>query len=78
MVQEKQFNKIINPMAVRWPNFNFLNPEETVMGHIILNDSKKGLRDSAVEHGCVRANACRDIFWDPSQVSAAIVTCGGP
>ncbi|CAE7797710.1 PFK5 [Symbiodinium sp. CCMP2592] len=51
-------NKFLNPIAVHWPLFNFLNPawslgrctsywhrktleDELVMGHIILNDSKK-------------------------------------
>ena len=30
-----------------------------------------------VRFGCVRANACKEIWWDPSQVKAGIVTCGG-
>ncbi|OLP78265.1 hypothetical protein AK812_SmicGene41577 [Symbiodinium microadriaticum] len=42
LVKERQVNKFLNPIAVSWPLFNFLNPDELVMGHIILNDSKKG------------------------------------
>jgi len=77
MVREKEHNRFLNPMAVAWPNMNFLNPHELVMGHIILNDSKKASRDNAVAKGCVRANACKEIWWDPSEVRAAVVTCGG-
>ncbi|CAE7238504.1 PFK5 [Symbiodinium sp. CCMP2592] len=34
-------------------------------------------RPKELANGCVRANACREIFHDPSEVRAAIVTCGG-
>jgi len=64
-------------MAQELPTLNFLNPDELVMGHIILNDSKAGHRDQALKNGCVRGNACRDIYWEPKEVRAAIVTCGG-
>ena len=77
LVKERQVNKFLNPIAVNWPDFNFLNPDELVMGHIILNDSKKKSRPKELMDGCVRANACRDIFFDPNEVRAAIVTCGG-
>mmetsp|Transcript_29966 Transcript_29966/g.65372 ORF Transcript_29966/g.65372 Transcript_29966/m.65372 type:complete len:500 (+) Transcript_29966:81-1580(+) len=76
-VKERQFNKYQNPMAVAWPDMNFLNPDEMVQGHIIMNDSKRKSRASALDKGCVRGNACRDLYWDPNEVRAAIVTCGG-
>uniref|UniRef100_A0A7S1RYX3 Phosphofructokinase domain-containing protein n=1 Tax=Alexandrium catenella TaxID=2925 RepID=A0A7S1RYX3_ALECA len=77
MVAEQKVNKFLNPMAVAWPNMNFLNPDELVQGHIIMNDSKQASRPSATSKGCVRANACKEIWWDPSEVRAAVVTCGG-
>lgn len=46
-----------------------------MLGHIIENASHK-YSDEIVD-GAVRANATRDIFWNPCQVKAAIVTCGG-
>jgi len=76
-VNERELNKNINPMAAVWPNMNFVNPNELVMGHIITNDSKAHLRDQAVDEGCVRANACREIYWEPKKIKAAMVTCGG-
>lgn len=45
---------------VRPPSRNFLNPDELVRGHIILNDSKAASRDVALKKGCVRANACKE------------------
>jgi len=77
LVAERKVNKITNPMAVELPSMNFLNPDELVMGHIILNDSKAASRSKALKKGCVRGNACKDIYWDPKEVRAAIVTCGG-
>eukprot|EP00928_Gymnodinium_smaydae_P087196 TRINITY_DN71503_c0_g1_i1.p1 TRINITY_DN71503_c0_g1~~TRINITY_DN71503_c0_g1_i1.p1 ORF type:complete len:474 (+),score=103.57 TRINITY_DN71503_c0_g1_i1:202-1422(+) len=56
---------------------NFLNPDEIVLGNIIENDSKEKMRSPAIRSGCVRGNACRDIWWQPSTVVAAVVTCGG-
>jgi 6-phosphofructokinase 1 len=56
---------------------NFLNPDELVRGHIILNDSKASSRAPELRDGCVRANATKDIYWDPTEVRAAICTCGG-
>jgi len=76
-VHEREVNKVVNPMFKTWPNMNFLNPDEFVSGHIIINDSKKASRKKEISEGCVRANACRDIWWEPSEVKAAIVTCGG-
>jgi len=75
--KENEVNKVTSPLAKAWPHMLFKNPDELVAGHIILNDSKASLRPSALSPGCVRANACRNIFWDPSVVKAAIATCGG-
>merc|ERR1740120_623143 len=47
------------------------------MGHIIKHDSKAKSRAKCLQSGCVRANACRNIWWNPAEVKAAIVTCGG-
>merc|ERR1711990_847691 len=52
-------NSIQNPMEQKWPFMHFLNPDELVMGHIIINDSRKAMRRPETEKGCVRANACR-------------------
>jgi len=77
MVDERHANRVVNPMAHTWPDMNFLNPEETVQGHIIMNDSKAKQRAQELSLGCVRANACYHIWWNPSEVKAAIVTAGG-
>uniref|UniRef100_A0A7S0Q368 Phosphofructokinase domain-containing protein n=2 Tax=Coccolithus braarudii TaxID=221442 RepID=A0A7S0Q368_9EUKA len=66
-----------NPMATKWPGMNFLNPNEKIMGHIILNDSKASTRSNTLAGGTIRANACEKIFWEPESVKAAMVTCGG-
>merc|ERR1719253_93969 len=55
----------------------FIRPDELVMAHLIQNDSRKASRRREVEKGCVRANACEKIWWDPLKVKAAVVTCGG-
>jgi 6-phosphofructokinase 1 len=67
----------MNPMAKVWPNMNFVNPDELVKGQILVNDSKPHKRRPELKEGCVRANAARNIYWEPSNVKAAIVTCGG-
>jgi len=77
IVHERDVNKVLSPMAVTWKKMNFLNPDELVLGHIIKNDSKKTSRRQEIADGCVRANACKDIYWEPKKVKAAIVTCGG-
>jgi len=77
MVDERQANRAVNPMAETWPDMNFLNPEETVQGHIIQNDSKAKQRAKELSKGCVRANSCYHIWWEPKEVKAAIVTAGG-
>jgi len=68
---------VLNPMAAERPNMNFLNPNEKVQGTIILNDSKATLRSHALDGACIRGNACKHIYWDPANVTAALVTCGG-
>jgi len=73
----RRVNNVQNPMELKWPAMNFLNPDENVRGHIILNDSKQAQRAPEIAEGCTRANACRRIWWEPSKVKAAIVTCGG-
>eukprot|EP00443_Scrippsiella_acuminata_P065062 CAMPEP_0115566194 /NCGR_PEP_ID=MMETSP0271-20121206/103461_1 /TAXON_ID=71861 /ORGANISM="Scrippsiella trochoidea, Strain CCMP3099" /LENGTH=246 /DNA_ID=CAMNT_0003000499 /DNA_START=83 /DNA_END=820 /DNA_ORIENTATION=- len=42
--EENVVNKVVSPLAKEWPSMNFKNPNELVMGHIIQNDSKAGLR----------------------------------
>eukprot|EP00405_Crypthecodinium_cohnii_P017464 CAMPEP_0206454906 /NCGR_PEP_ID=MMETSP0324_2-20121206/21424_1 /ASSEMBLY_ACC=CAM_ASM_000836 /TAXON_ID=2866 /ORGANISM="Crypthecodinium cohnii, Strain Seligo" /LENGTH=454 /DNA_ID=CAMNT_0053925485 /DNA_START=250 /DNA_END=1611 /DNA_ORIENTATION=- len=74
---EAKANKQLSPLAEKWPNMNFKNTQELVQGSIIKNDSKEGLRPKALSEGCLRANACKKIWWEPSKVTAAIVTCGG-
>jgi len=74
---ERKVNKQLNPMAEKYTGMNFVNPDELVMGHIIRNDSKASHRRHEIKNGCVRANAGRDIYWQPEQVNVAIVTCGG-
>jgi len=77
LVPEHEVNKVTNPMATDMPDMHFLNPDELVQAHIIINDSKAHQRSKALEGGCVRGNACKNIFWAPDEVKAAIVTCGG-
>eukprot|EP00928_Gymnodinium_smaydae_P080987 TRINITY_DN64574_c0_g1_i1.p1 TRINITY_DN64574_c0_g1~~TRINITY_DN64574_c0_g1_i1.p1 ORF type:complete len:501 (+),score=81.57 TRINITY_DN64574_c0_g1_i1:85-1587(+) len=77
LVDERKINGHTNPMAVTWPNMNFVNPNELVAGHIIQNDSKAKSRSQEIAAGCVRGNACREIYWEPTKVKAALVTCGG-
>eukprot|EP00438_Fugacium_kawagutii_P003150 Skav218930 [mRNA] locus=scaffold678:56812:60937:+ [translate_table: standard] len=67
LVRERQVNKYLNPIGPAWPDFNFLNPDELVMGHIILNDSKQASRPKELAAGCVRGNACREIYWNPDE-----------
>jgi len=55
----------------------FLNPDEKVQGNILINDANADLRSKALDDGCRRANACKHIYWEPSKVKAALVTCGG-
>ena len=77
-IDERAANPHTNPMAAKWPDYNFLNPDEAVAGSILLNDSKASGRKHELDAGCVRANACKDIYWDPKDdMTAAIVTCGG-
>ena len=66
-----------SPMATARPGMNFLNSNEKVRGGIILNDSKASSRNNALADGCIRGNATEFIFWQPSQIKAAMVTCGG-
>lgn len=77
LVDERAVNKVLNPMAVAWPDMNFLNPNELVAGTVISNDSKAASRSPETKSGCIRGNACRHIWWEPSSIKAAIVTCGG-
>lgn len=70
-------NTVLNPMATKYPGMNFLNANEKIIGHIILNDSKASSRSSALSEGCIRANTTKNIWWEPSKVKAAMVTCGG-
>jgi len=77
LVNEAEVNKYKSPMELKYPDMQFLNPHEIVLGHIITNDSKRNTRYNELSDGCVRANACRQLWWHPSAVKAAIVTCGG-
>lgn len=77
LVDERAVNGVLNPMAAEWPDMNFIDPDETVVGNIVSNASKPTYREPDIQSGCVRANACRDIWWNPAQGIAAIVTCGG-
>jgi hypothetical protein len=70
-------NLVLNPMAVARPHMNFLNPNERVQHAIIVHDSKASLRSHALDGGALRGNACKHIYWEPSKVKAALVTCGG-
>lgn len=79
-VDEDAVNKTKNPLAEQFPDMTFLNSFEMVMGNIIQNHSRSSgcSRSSEVlGSGCLRANAAKHIYWDPSKVKAAIVTCGG-
>lgn len=77
LVLEQEVNPNVSPLAANWPGINFLNPDELVLGSIITNDSKWLTRDQHLRVGAVRGNACKQIWWKPEEVKAAIVTCGG-
>lgn len=77
LVPELSVNSVLNPMADIWPKMNFVNPDELVSGLILKNDSKAHTRRQEIKNGVVRANASKFIFWQPSLVKAAMVTCGG-
>jgi len=67
----------LNPMATTRPHMNFLNPNEKVLGTILMNDSKAALRSHALDGGAIRGNACKHIWWEPKKVKAALITAGG-
>eukprot|EP00966_Prymnesium_polylepis_P245041 5667885-Prymnesium_polylepis.2 len=69
--------RIKSPMSKARAGMNFLNSNEKIVGHIIMNDSKASSRSNALADGCIRANATEYIWWEPSKVKAAMVTCGG-
>lgn len=77
MVDERTLNTVKNPMESKWPGMNFLNPEETVIGQILKNDSKSKIRRAELSAGCVRGNATEKIFWDPQKVKVGMITAGG-
>ncbi|CAE7904270.1 PFK5 [Symbiodinium necroappetens] len=54
-------------------------PERSHQGPEEAQDDERlqASRPKELANGCVRANACREIFHNPSEVRAAIVTCGG-
>ncbi|CAK9090542.1 unnamed protein product, partial [Durusdinium trenchii] len=76
-VLEDSVNRHKNPLADQFPDMSFLNSLEMVLGNIIQNAQQTPRASQLLESGCLRANAARHIFWDPSKVKAAIVTCGG-
>ena len=60
-----------NPMAKRFPGMRFHDPTEGVYSVI----TKKG--KSTASPTVTRAGPADKILWDPAEVKAAIVTCGG-
>ena len=48
-------SQFLNPMAdsAMWPDWHFINPDETVRGSILENDSKAATRSHALDarHG---------------------------
>ena len=75
--ESQRKNTVLNPMIASRPHMNFLNPNEKVAGKIILNDSKAALRSHALDGGAIRGNACKHIWWEPTEVKAALITAGG-
>lgn len=50
---------------------SFLNSLESVMGYIIQNATRERRPEDLLSSGCLRANAARQIYWDPKQARAA-------
>merc|ERR1712232_861154 len=73
LVDEDEVNAFENPMQAKYANYHFLHPEEKVRGHLIMNDSKSASRSRVLNDGCVRGNACRKVYWQPSSVKAGLV-----
>eukprot|EP01061_Rhynchopus_euleeides_P041739 TRINITY_DN72996_c0_g1_i1.p1 TRINITY_DN72996_c0_g1~~TRINITY_DN72996_c0_g1_i1.p1 ORF type:complete len:552 (+),score=238.08 TRINITY_DN72996_c0_g1_i1:144-1658(+) len=66
-------DKYENPMIQRFPGMRFHHPEESIRTVIVEADSKAERKSQTV----LRAGPAKRIFWDPKEVKAAIVTCGG-
>mmetsp|Transcript_20291 Transcript_20291/g.48093 ORF Transcript_20291/g.48093 Transcript_20291/m.48093 type:complete len:415 (+) Transcript_20291:167-1411(+) len=65
-------------MARAFPDMSFINSSEMVAGNIIQNsDPDTQKPNPLLSSGCLRANAARQLFWEPNKVKAAVVTCGG-
>ncbi len=67
-----------NPLLAKtWPiNNNFCSKHETLIETIFV-DSKWVNERGITYHQWVRAGPRREIFFNPGEVTAAIVTCGG-
>ncbi|CAE7369386.1 PFK5 [Symbiodinium sp. CCMP2456] len=54
-------------------------PFRSLVRHLGMSEEEEAQasRPKELANGCVRGNACREIFHNPSEVRAAIVTCGG-
>eukprot|EP01065_Artemidia_motanka_P046512 TRINITY_DN7070_c0_g2_i1.p1 TRINITY_DN7070_c0_g2~~TRINITY_DN7070_c0_g2_i1.p1 ORF type:complete len:531 (+),score=167.89 TRINITY_DN7070_c0_g2_i1:151-1593(+) len=79
VVDEPKVNKVENPLVARWPRLRFLAHNEVVLGRVVEHDSlgsRAGLAGGAMD-GFMRAGATRTIWWNPQEVRAGIVTCGG-
>eukprot|EP01064_Diplonema_japonicum_P023178 TRINITY_DN33635_c0_g1_i1.p1 TRINITY_DN33635_c0_g1~~TRINITY_DN33635_c0_g1_i1.p1 ORF type:complete len:486 (+),score=69.57 TRINITY_DN33635_c0_g1_i1:38-1495(+) len=60
-----------NPMAIKFPGMKFHKPNDAVITNIVVSGGKRS-------ETCVRrAGPTTNIMWDPKDVRAGIVTCGG-
>jgi 6-phosphofructokinase 1 len=60
-----------NPIHYNWRNF--VTEDQRILEKVVINDSD----DHTLDRQFLRAGPRKSITWNPSQVRAAIVTCGG-
>ena len=71
-VEESESAGFDNPMIKKFPGMRFHRPTEAVQTVIVGEEGS-----DLAGHEVLRAGPSRKIYWDPKEVKAAIVTCGG-
>eukprot|EP00659_Diplonema_papillatum_P014270 gene14270-21884_t len=62
-----------NPMMKKFPGMKFHQDDESVFTNILAPAGSRAVSSYTV----LRAGPTRKILWDPQEIKAAIVTCGG-
>lgn len=81
LVNELVANRYRSPMVEKYgEHTRFADPGERVMGNILLDpDGRRRPSSSSgpLRTTVLRAHACKQVYWDPTKVRAAVITCGG-